>query len=115
MIRRLKGGNANIENLPIQDKDGKFLINSKGRLAKWKEHFSDLLNVHINIDPTIMQNITEPCIPSNEQFRQDKVPSLIEVEEAINKMKSGKASENEGIAADILKAGGKSMAKACMK
>ncbi|CAF1464287.1 unnamed protein product, partial [Rotaria sordida] len=111
MIRRLKGGNANIQNLPIQDKDGKFLINSKDRLTRWKEHFSDLLNVHTNIDPTIVQNITEPFIPSNEQFRQDKMPSLIEVEEAINKLKSGKAPGNDGIAADLLKAGGKSMAK----
>ncbi|CAF4398513.1 unnamed protein product, partial [Rotaria sp. Silwood2] len=111
MIRQLKCGNGSTENLPIQDKDGKILINSKDVLARWKENFSDLLNVYSNIDPIIIQNVTEPFIPSNGQFRQDKAPSLIEVEEAMNKMKSGKARGNDGISTDLRKAGGKSMAK----
>ncbi|CAF2995669.1 unnamed protein product [Rotaria sp. Silwood2] len=111
MIRQLKCGNGSTENLPIQDKDGKILINSKDVPARWKENLSDLLNVYANIDPIIIQNVTEPFIPSNGQFRQDKAPSLIEVEEAMNKMKSGKARGNDGISTDLRKAGGKSMAK----
>ncbi|CAF3840631.1 unnamed protein product [Rotaria sp. Silwood1] len=89
-IRRLKGGRKNVENLPIQDKGGNILNHSRNRMVRWKDHFAEVLNVHSNIDQSIMQNITPPSIPVVEQIRQDKIPSLNEVKEAINKMKSGK-------------------------
>ncbi|CAF4160208.1 unnamed protein product [Rotaria sordida] len=109
-IRRLKGNRTNVENLPIQDKEGNILNNSRDRMVRWKEHFSELLNVHSNIDQSILQNITPSTIPVMEQIRQDKLPSLNEVKEAINKMKSGKAPGIDSISVDLLKVGGEPIA-----
>jgi hypothetical protein len=79
MIRRLRGGNNNIENMPIQNKNGDLLTNSTDRLSRWKEYLSDLLNVHTNVGPSIIQQIDAPPIPKAEQDRQDKPPTFVEV------------------------------------
>ncbi|CAF1392846.1 unnamed protein product [Rotaria magnacalcarata] len=107
MIRRLRGGNnKNIEYMPIQNKNGELLTNSADRLSRWREYLSELLNVHTSVDPLIIQQIDAPLISKKEQERQDKPPSLVEVQEDIRQMKNRKASGNDGITADLLKAGG---------
>ncbi|CAF2121924.1 unnamed protein product [Rotaria magnacalcarata] len=107
MIRRLRGGNnKNIEYMPIQNKNGDLLTNSADRLSRWREYLSELLNVHTSLDPSIIQQIDAPPISKKEQEQQDKPPSLAEVQEAIRQMKSRKAPGNDGITADLLKAGG---------
>ena len=110
MIRRLRGGRANVENYPIQDTDGNLLLNSQERLTRWKEHFNNLLNVPSNIDQYVLQQIPIPSISPAEQFRQNEVPSLAEVQQAIRQTKSGKAPGNDNISSDTLKAGGVPMA-----
>jgi exonuclease III len=111
MIRRLRGGRTNVENLPIQDKRGNLLLNSQERLDRWKEYFNELLNVPSNVNASVLHHIPIPTIPTTEQLRQDKLPSLTEVQQAIKQMKSGKAPGNDNISADVLKAGGLPMAK----
>ncbi|CAF2532798.1 unnamed protein product [Rotaria sp. Silwood2] len=83
MIRRLKRGKAKIEEMPIYDKQ---------------------------VDLATIQQIPIRQLSSNEQSRQDKPSSLKEVEEAIRRMKSGKAPGMDGISADIIKAGGHALA-----
>ncbi|CAF4057002.1 unnamed protein product [Rotaria sp. Silwood2] len=61
-------------------------------------------------EASILQNITPPTIPITEQIRQDEVPSLNEVKEANNKMKSGKVPGIDGVSVDLLKAGGEPIA-----
>ena len=109
-IRRLRSGRANTENLPIQDKQGRLLLSSQERLDRWKEFFNDLLNVPSNIKPSILQQIPIPNISPAEHIRQDKPPSLTEVQQAIQQMKNGKAPVNDNISADLIKAGGLPMA-----
>ncbi|CAF1576772.1 unnamed protein product [Rotaria sp. Silwood1] len=104
LIRQLKGRCANIEHHPVQDTNGQLLISSTARLTRWKEYFQDLLNVPTKVNPLIIQQITPAIIPSHEELRQSMTPSLIEVEQAINKMKSGRAPGIDEISADILKA-----------
>jgi hypothetical protein len=106
MIRRIRGGNKNIENMPIQNKNGDLLTNSTDRLFRWREYLSELLNVHTIVDPSIIQQIDVPQISKIEQDRQDKPPSLVEVREAIRQMKSRKAPGNDDVTADLIKAGG---------
>lgn len=107
MIRRFHGGNnKNIEYMPIQNKNGDLLTNSADKLSRWREYLSELLNVHTNVDPLIIQQIDAPPISKKEQERQDKPPSLVEVQKAITQMKNKKAPGNDGITADLLKAGG---------
>ncbi len=111
MIRRLRGGRTNVENLPIQDKQGNLLLNSQERLDRWKEYFNDLLNIPFNIKASILNQITIPIISPTEQLRQNKLPSLTEVQQAIKQMKNGRAPGNDNISADVLKAGGFPLAK----
>ncbi|CAF4488350.1 unnamed protein product, partial [Rotaria sp. Silwood2] len=111
MLRRLKGGRAKIEEMPIWDKYGNLLTNSNDRLDRWREYFSDLLNVPSTTDPTILHQIQPPPIASKEEQRQNKPPTLVEVEEAIRRMKSGKAAGHDGLPADVIKAGGRTLAR----
>ncbi|CAF4133783.1 unnamed protein product [Rotaria sp. Silwood2] len=111
MIRRLRGGKAKTENLPILDKHGELLTNSKQSLTRWKEYFNDLLNVPSHVDPITIQQIHAVTITTTEQRRQEQTPSLEEVQRAIKQMKNGKAPGNDGISADLIKAGGLPMAK----
>jgi len=106
MIRRLKGGKQEIENTPIQNKFGKLLNNSMDKLDRWREYFSELLNVKSVIDPQIMEYISSPSLSTTEQERQEKPPTLEEISQALKQMKNGKAPGNDDISADLLKAGG---------
>ena len=110
-IRPLRVGRANTENPPIQDKRGKLLLSSQERLDRWKESFNDILNVPSNIKPSILKQIPIPNISPAEHIRQDKPPSLTEVQQAIQQMKNGKAPGNDNISVDLIKAGGLPMAQ----
>ncbi|CAF2803830.1 unnamed protein product, partial [Rotaria sp. Silwood2] len=111
VIRQLKGGRLNADNMPIQNKQGDLLSNSNDVMLRWREYFCDLLNVHSVIDPHIFQQILVPIISTTEQMRQDKPPSLSEVHDAIKQMKNRKAPGVDNISVDLLKAGGIPMAK----
>jgi hypothetical protein len=106
IIRRLKGGKQNIENSSVQDKNGKLLNNSRDKLDRWKEYFSELLNVNSAVDPQCIECISIPVISTTEQDRQNKPPTLEEVSQALKQMKNRKAPGNDDISADLIKAGG---------
>jgi hypothetical protein len=106
MIRRLRGGRARIEDMPIRNSYGTCLTSSTERLERWKEYFSNILNV-----PSVLATITSSPISSQEDDRQHKPTSLEEVEDAISRMRSGKASGIDGVTADVLKVGASNFAK----
>ncbi len=109
MIRRLKGGKAKIEEMPVHNKQGNILTNSHDRLHRWREYFSELFNVPATAESATGQQIPVAQLSLEEQKRQDKSPSLEEVEEAIRRMKGGKAPGIDDISADIIKAGGRAL------
>ena len=111
MLRRLRGGRARIEDMPILDSYGKCLTSSTERLERWKEYFSDLLNVPSTVQPSVLATISSSPISSQEEERQNKPPSLKEIEDAVGRMRCGKAPGIDGITADVLKAGGRSLAE----
>ncbi|CAF4559052.1 unnamed protein product [Rotaria sp. Silwood1] len=111
MVRRLRGGRAKIENLPIFDKQGCLLTNSNKRLSRWKDYFNDLLNVPSIVDQATIQQIPSATITVSEQERQDQTPTLNEVQCAIKQMKNGKVPGSDGISIDVIKAGGLPLAK----
>jgi hypothetical protein len=76
MIRRLKGGKPQIEHMPILDKQGQLLLNASDRLVRFREFFSDLLNVNSVIDQSAIDNIKPTTIPVLEKVRQEKPPTL---------------------------------------
>ncbi|CAF5016642.1 unnamed protein product, partial [Rotaria sp. Silwood1] len=106
MIRRLRGGKTRIENMPILDKQGNLLCSAGERLERFKEYFNELLNVKVIIDPTTANAIQPKNISPTEKNRQEKPPTIMEVQTALKQMKSGKAPGNDEITADSLKVEG---------
>ncbi|CAF4534870.1 unnamed protein product, partial [Didymodactylos carnosus] len=106
MLRRLRGGKPQIEHMPIFDKQGKLLLNASDRLVRFKEFFSDLLNVNSAIDQQAVDDIKPAKNPTAEKLRQEKPPSLAEVQIALKQMRTGKAPGKDGITVYLLKAGG---------
>jgi hypothetical protein len=106
IIRRLRGGSKRDENMPVQDKSGKLLVNSRDTLKRWREFFYETLNVCSSIDQDLIDQIEIPTLSSTEERRQNAQISIEEVRKALNQMKSRKAPGSDEITADILKAGG---------
>ena len=70
-------------------------------LARWENHFSQLLNVHgVNDVRQTEIHTTEPLAPETSAF---------EVEMAIEKLKSHKSPGIDQIPAELIKAGGKTI------
>jgi hypothetical protein len=70
-------------------------------LNRWKNYFSQLLNIHRVSDVTqIEKHTAEPLVPE---------PSPFEVEIAIAKLKKYKSSGSDQISAEPIKAGGETL------
>jgi len=70
-------------------------------LARWRNHFSQLLNVHTVNDVRQTETCTaEPLVPE---------PSAFEVELAVEKLKSHKSPGIGQIPAELMKAGGRTI------
>ncbi|CAF3777981.1 unnamed protein product [Rotaria sp. Silwood1] len=91
--------------MPIEDKNGKLLVNSADQLERWREYFCELLNVSSTVDPCVINEIKITTPSRSELERQNAQPSLEEVTRALNQMKSRKAPGSDEVTADILKAG----------
>jgi hypothetical protein len=90
MIRRLRGGKHRIENMPVEDKKGKLLLNSADRLKRWKEYFDELLNVRSTVDQTLINHIQPASISDRERCRQEKPATLVEVQQVVKQSKNRK-------------------------
>ena len=70
--------------------------------ARWREHFSTLLNRPSTVDPTVLDQIPQkPVITS-----LDLPPTIDEVSKAIRETSSGKSPGTDGIPAEIFKSAG---------
>ncbi|CAF1490558.1 unnamed protein product [Rotaria magnacalcarata] len=111
IIKRLRGGSKRVENIPVQDKNGKLLVNSRDTLKRWGEFFCETLNVCASIDQNLLDQIQIPTLSTTEEHRQNAEPSTEEVRKAINQMNSRKAPGSDEVTVDILKAGGESVTR----
>ena len=76
---------------------GDFTADSHSILARWRNYFSQLLNVHeVDDDRQTEIHTAEPLVPE---------PSTFEVELAIEKIKSQKSPCTDQILAELIKAG----------
>ncbi|CAF4582535.1 unnamed protein product, partial [Rotaria magnacalcarata] len=106
IIRRLRGSRQSINHIPVQDKNGLTLTNSKDQLNRWKEYFDEMLNVDTTINEQVLQQIPSPTVDDEELSRQDAVPTLDEVVKAIGQIKNKKVPGKDDVPAELLKAGG---------
>ena len=82
----------------VKDEKGNLVADSHSTTTKWRNFFSQLLNVHGAKDVRQEEIYTaEPLVPE---------PSEYEVELAIEKLKSHKSPGIDQIPAELIKAGG---------
>jgi len=85
----------------VQDEKCDFITGSYSILARWRNNFSQLLNVHeVNDVRKTERHTAESLVPE---------PSAFEVELAIEKLKSKKSPGTDQIPSELIKAGGKTI------
>jgi len=99
-ISDFKKGYQPRTNIEKDDK-GDLVADSHCILARWRNYFSKILNVHgINDFRQTEIHTAEPLVPE---------PSASEVESAIENLKSHKSPGTDQIPAELIKAGGKTI------
>ena len=87
-------------HIAVKAKDGKTIKDERERTDRWKEHFEAIRN------RSIPQEIPEICESEKDLDISTEPPSVEEVYQAINKMKSGKAPGEDETTTEMLKGGG---------
>ena len=83
----------------VKDEKGDLVADSHGIVARWRNYFSQLFNVH-RVTDVGQVHTAEPLVPE---------PSASEVELAINKLKNHKSPGIDQIPAELIKAGGRTI------
>jgi hypothetical protein len=97
-INEFKRGYQNRTNI-VKDYKGDLVADFHGILARWRNYFSQILNVHGVNDVRLAEiHTAELLVPE---------PSVSEIELAINKLKSHKSPGVDQIPAELIKVGRK--------
>jgi hypothetical protein len=103
-IKEFKGGFQPRNNL-VKDENEDLLSDSQNILNRWKNYFSQLLNVHDVSDiRQIGVHTAETLVPG---------PSRLEVEIAVVKLKRYKSPGSDQIPAELIQAGGETLLTVC--
>jgi hypothetical protein len=85
----------------VKDEKGDLVADSHSIMTRWRNYFSQLLNVHGTKDVRQAEiHTAEPQVPE---------PSAFEFELAIEMLKSHKSPGNDQIPAELIKAGGRTI------
>ena len=85
----------------VKDEKGDFVADCNSISVRWRNHFSQILNVHEVSDVRQTEKHTaEPLVPE---------PSAFDVELAVEKPKSHKSPGIAQIPAELIKAGGRTI------
>ena len=88
------------KNTAINDRGGKTITDDSSRLARWKEHFEEILS---RPPPTNPMVITADEVPEIEEISTRPI-SKGEVKNAISSQKNGKTAGVDNIVEELLKA-----------
>ncbi|CAH1239030.1 Hypp5694 [Branchiostoma lanceolatum] len=94
-------GSSKAHSGPVKAKDGTLLSKGEDKLARWAEHFEEVLNrPDPTSPPTVFDEPPHPLPIDTSDFTE------AEVQEAIKTLKNNKSPGMDGITAEMLKAGG---------
>jgi hypothetical protein len=97
-INEFKRGHQPRTNV-VKDEKGDLVADSPSILARWRNHFSQLLDIHgVNDVRQIEVHTAEPLVPE---------PSAFEVEMATVKLNRHKSPGIDQVPAELIKAGGR--------
>ena len=96
---RLMSGRRSNPNRPVRDKSGKLLTSVEDQLARWKEHFQEVLNRPSPQNPPELEPGDRLNIDTGAVTKQ-------EIRKALKSLNNGKAAGEDNIPAEALKEGG---------
>ena len=95
---KMLSGSYNHPERPVKDKEGNQITGEENQRKRWVEHIEEILNRPVPSNPAIItpaeNDLEINCNPPNKE----------EIRQAINHLKTGKASGPDGIPAEELKA-----------
>jgi len=93
--------------ITVKDEKGELVADPHSIMARWRNYFSQLLNLHEDNDVRQAEiHTVEPLVPE---------PSAFEVELAIIKLKNHKSPGTDQIPAELITAGGKTICSSIHK
>ena len=89
------------KSAPLKSKTGETITDKAKQMDRWVEHYLDLYSIENTVSETALLSIKE--LPVLEEL--DQLPTMEEIQRAINNLSSGKAPGQDGIPAEIYKCG----------
>jgi hypothetical protein len=94
-----------------RDTDGNVLCDKEEIMNRWVDHFKDVLNKeHPSCNDHGKLDL-ELNIEGRDKDENSETPTYEEVEESIKKLKNGRAPGEDNITPEMIKYGGKQLAK----
>ncbi|KAL9952151.1 hypothetical protein ACROYT_G039364 [Oculina patagonica] len=103
--KKMRGGYGTSQDKPVKTVDGRLIKGKSEKISRWKEHFETTLN-----RPAPLQTSDIPEREDDIDISTDPI-TVEEVKQAIKKLKCGKAPGEDGVCAEMLKAGGEATAR----
>ena len=94
-------GPQTIRTAPFKSKSGIAITDSKLQLKRWTEHYLELYSTENNITEEALQSISQLSV----LHHLDELPSIVELEEAIDHLSNGKAPGSDSIPPEVIKSG----------
>jgi hypothetical protein len=94
-----------------RDKNGKVLCNKEEIMNRWVEHFKDALNKECPSCNDQEKLDLELNIEGSDEDENSERPTYEEIEESTKKLKNGRAPGEDNIIPEMIKYGGKQLAK----
>ena len=95
-------------------KNGTTLQSDSDKLNRWAEHFNEVVNCQVNVDPVSLDDLpvispsSDSVVPSPSADDISAPLSEDEIRQAISELRSGRAPGSDGISLEMLNLGGKS-------
>ena len=94
----------------IKDKNGKMLTTEGQIQSRWTEYSRELYQDKKSYEPVTLERLAKRCAPAEPS--ENQTIQREEIERAVHRLKDGKTPGDDGIPAELIKAGGEETIKA---